>query len=61
MMWLLINLRLVLDIKVIDIKIQLLYLSLEVFYDKKSTDIISTTILNTPCLQVVKALKVWLY
>lgn len=61
MMWLLINLRLVLDIKVIDIKIQLLYLSLEVFYDKKSTDIISMTILNTPCLQVVKALKVWLY
>jgi len=60
MMWLLINLRLVLDIKVIDIKIQLLYLSLEVFYDK-STDIISMTILNTPCMQVVKALKVWLY
>jgi len=60
MMWLLINLQLVLDIKVIDIKIQLLYLSLEVFYDK-STDIISMTILNTPCMQVVKALKVWLY
>ena len=60
MMWLLINLWLVLDIKVIDIKIQLLYLSLEVFYDK-STDIISMTILNTPCMQVVKALKVWLY